>query len=56
MANFYFTEQAEKDLETIIDFTVQRWGAAQTHNYIDDLALAQILADNSLLGTECDEL
>lgn len=56
MANFYFTEQAEKDLEAIIDFTVQRWGAAQTHNYIDDLALAQILAANPLLGTERDEL
>lgn len=57
MANLYFTEQAEKDLETIIDFTVQRWGATQSHNYIDDLeALAQILADNPLLGTECQEL
>lgn len=57
MANFYFTEQAEKDLEAIIDFTVQRWGVAQSHNYIDDLeALAQILADNPLLGTERDEL
>lgn len=57
MANFYFTEQAEKDLEAIIDFTVQCWGAAQSHNYVDDLeALAQILADNPLLGTERDEL
>ena len=57
MANFYFTEQAEKDLEAIIDFTVQRGGAAQSHNYIDDLeALTQILADNPLLGTQRDEL
>lgn len=57
MANFYFTEQAEKDLEAIIDFTVQRWGVAQSHNYIDDLeALAQILADNPMLGTERNEL
>lgn len=57
MGTFYFTEQAEKDLEAIIDFTFQRWGAAQSHNYIDDLeALAQILADNPLLGAERDEL
>lgn len=57
MATFYFTEQAQKDLESIIDFTVQRWGVAQSHNYIDDLeALAKILADNPLLGTERDEL
>ncbi len=57
MATFYFTEQAEKDLEAIIDFTVQRWGAAQSHNYIDDLeVLAQILADNPLLGAEREEL
>lgn len=57
MANFYFTEQAEKDLEVIIDFAAQRWGVAQSHNYIDDLeALAQILANNPLLGTERDEL
>lgn len=57
MANFYFTEQAEKDLEAIIDFTVQRWGVAQSHNYIDDLqAIAQILAENPLLGAEREEL
>lgn len=57
MANFYFTEQAEKDLETIIDFTVQRWGVAQSYSYIDDLqAIAQILADNPLLGAEREEL
>lgn len=57
MPNFYFTERAEKDLEAIIDFTVQRWGVTQSNNYIDDLeALAQILADNPLLGTEREEL
>lgn len=57
MASFYFTEQAEKDSEAIIDFTFQRWGIAQSHNYIDDLQeTAQILADNPLLGTERDEL
>ncbi len=57
MANFYFTEQAEKDLEAIVDFTVQRWGMAQSHNYLDELdALAQILADNPLLGAEREEL
>lgn len=57
MGNFYFTEQAEKDLEAIIDFTVQRWGVVQSHTYIDDLeALAQILADNPVLGAERDEL
>ena len=54
MANFYFTEQAEKDLEAIIDFTVQRWGAAQSHDYIDDLEA--LVADNPLLGTEREEL
>lgn len=57
MANFYFTEQAEKDLEAIIDFTLQRWGMAQPHIYIDALQeTAQILADNPQLGTERDEL
>lgn len=57
MANFYFTEQAERDLEAIIDFTVRRWGVAQSHNYIDDLeVVVQILADNPLLGAERDEL
>lgn len=57
MANFYFTEQAEKDLEAIIDVTLQRWGNAQSHAYIDTLQeTAQILADNPLLGTERDDL
>jgi toxin ParE1/3/4 len=57
MANVYFTEQAEKDLEAIIDITIQRWGIAQSHNYIDDQQeITQILADNPPLGTERDEL
>ena len=57
MANFYFTEQAEKDLEAIVDFTVQRWGVVQSHSYLDDLqAITQTLAENPLLGIEREEL
>lgn len=57
MTNYYFTEQAEKDLESITDFTVQRWGTAQALNYLDELhEIAQLLADNPLLGAERDEL
>lgn len=51
MADYKFTKKAEHDLEDIIDYTFQQWGAAQTNTYIDGLeAHGQLLADNPDLG------
>ena len=35
MASYVFTDKAEHDLEKIIDFTVEHWGALQAMKYID---------------------
>jgi len=48
---YKFAEKAERDLEDIIDYTFQQWGAAHTHTYIDGLEThGQLLADNPDLG------
>jgi len=57
VADYRFSDKAERDLEDIIDYTLQQWGPAQTHTYIDGLeARGQLLADNPDLGTKRDVL
>ena len=54
---YHFTEKAERDLERIIDYTVERWGASQANTYLDGLETrAQLLADNPDLGTKREAL
>jgi len=48
---YQFTDNAERDLESIIDYTVQEWGASQANTYLDGLeSSAQLLAENPGLG------
>ena len=50
---YQFTDKAERDLEGIIDYTVQQWGASQADTYLDGLETrAQLLADNPDLGAK----
>lgn len=54
---YHFTEKAERDLEDIIDYTVQQWGVSQIDTYLNGLETrAQLLADNPDLGTIRDML
>ncbi len=49
---YQFTDKAERDLGSIIDYTLQEWGAAQANIYLDGLETrAQLLAENPGLGT-----
>ena len=57
MPHYKFTEQAERDLESIADFTLENWGTRQAEIYLNGLeALAQKLADSPDLGTNRDAL
>ena len=57
MPRYEFTEHAERDLDTITDHTLTRWGQAQTDKYLGGLeALAQSLATNPDLGVHRDSL
>ncbi|NOQ68754.1 MAG: type II toxin-antitoxin system RelE/ParE family toxin [Gammaproteobacteria bacterium] len=57
MASYVFTDKAEHDLEKIIDFTVEHWGALQAIQYIDGLEeIAQTLADNPDIGLKRDAM
>ena len=57
MKTFIFTDKAERDLEKIIDFTIEHWGNLQAVKYIDDLEeLAQTLVDNPDIGIMRDGL
>jgi len=57
MASYVFTEKAERDLEKIIDYTVERWGTIQAMQYIESLQeVAQLLASNLGIGVKRDAL
>lgn len=57
MKSFDFTDKAERDLEKIVDFTVEQWGALQAIQYIDGLVdKVQMLADNPDMGLNRDDL
>ena len=56
MPSYNFTETAERDVEKIIDYTLETWGADQTGKYIDGLERqAQLLADTPKLAKPVDE-
>ena len=56
-ARYQFTDKAERDLEGIIDYTVQEWGVSQANTYLDGLEKrAQLLAENPDLGTARETL
>ncbi len=57
MASYVFTEKAERDLEKIIDYTVERWGDIRAIQYIELLQeAAQLLASNPDIGVKRDSL
>lgn len=57
MSRYEFTEQGERDLENIIDYTVTKWGRPQADKYIDGLEqLTQKLADQPDIGTGRSDL
>ncbi len=57
MPVYKFTEKAEGDLASIIDYTVETWGAAQAVKYIDGLEdLAANLAQSPDLGKAREDL
>lgn len=57
MPVYKFTSKAEQDLESIVDYTLARWGHVQAGEYISELETrAQILADNADLGVMRDSI
>ena len=57
MARFRFSHRAEADLFEIGIYTLRTWGEIQTDRYIRQLEdCCQLLADNSALGRQCDEI
>ena len=50
-SRYQFTDKAERDLQSIIDYTVQEWGVYKANTYLDGLeSRAQLLAENPDLG------
>jgi len=57
VANYQFTEKAERDLEEIIDYTNEQWGEQQALTYLDGLEHhGQLLADNPDLGVKRENI
>jgi toxin ParE1/3/4 len=56
-SRYQFTDKAERDLESVIDYTVQEWGVSQANTYLDGLeSRAQLLAENPDIGTARESL
>ncbi len=57
MARYKFTENAEQDLESIIDYTNEQWGTLQARTYLDRLETqGQLLADNPDIGVKRENI
>ena len=55
MPHYKFTEHAERDLDTIVEYTLENWGQSQAVKYVDGLeVLLGNLALEPLLGTNQD--
>ena len=56
MPTYKFAETAQRDLESIVDYTLQKWGVDQAERYIDGLEKqAQLLAGNPKLAKPVDQ-
>ena len=57
MARFRFSRRAEADLLGIGEYTLRKWGKAQTIRYIDGLEVCcQTLADKPTSGRLCEDI
>ena len=55
MSHYKFTEQAERDLDAIVNYTLENWGQTRAIKYVDELeALLGNLALNPSLGINQD--
>lgn len=57
MSEYFLSESARADLEGIVDYTIERWGAAQAEGYLDEMIRCfERLAASPELGRRCDGL
>ncbi len=57
MPTYKFSLSAEDDIDGIIDYTVEKWGANQALKYLDGLEKqAQFLAETPTIGKNRDSL
>ena len=55
MSTYSVARLAESDLKSILRYTMETWGSAQTRRYSQGLrGCFQLLADNPSLGRKCD--
>lgn len=57
MPTYNFSKRSEADLEAIVRYTLDNWGAKQASSYIDGLEIrAQSLADGPNIGKSYGDL
>ncbi len=57
MAHYLLSESAQQDIISIRNYTMERWGKAQTDKYLSLLEQRlEWLANNSILGKQRDEI
>lgn len=51
MPTYSLRKQAERDIEEIVEFTIEKWGIVQAGKYVNGLiALFSMLADRPMIG------
>ena len=49
--NVHYSRSAERDLEEIAAFTLEKWGEEQAHRYVGGLRrVCRLIAERSMLG------
>jgi toxin ParE1/3/4 len=57
MTRYVLSPRAQRDIEDIWNYTVQRWGADQAERYVGDIARAiEIVSADRRRGRACDEI
>lgn len=57
MSDYVLTPQADSDLEAILRYSTQKWGAAQAEKYLRELdAFMCQLGNKMISGRPCDKL
>lgn len=57
LRKFSVSKRAQSDLKAIADYTVEKWGHAQTVVYAQNLeSCFQMLAERPGMGRECDDI
>lgn len=56
MSSYNLSSKADSDIDDIVDYTLERWGESQTHDYVTELLqFLETLSDSPEIGRSAAE-